>query len=398
MERLCQNPTDGRFVQSPYPFYERARATGPFFLWEEYGLPCTGSWTLVNAILRDRRFGRQAPPGALPPRAPHTAPFYAVEDHSMLELEPPRHPRLRGLVLRAFTSARIAALAPGIEAVANALCDAFPEGPFDLLPAFAEKLPIIVIARLMGAPEQEAARMLAWSHAMVGMYQAGRSEAMEHAAARAAAEFAAFIRALAEDRRARPRPDLITRLVEAEADGERLSMEELVATCILLLNAGHEATVHSIGNAVRLLLRHQAGGAALPPLLVPEAIEGTVEECLRHDPPLHLFTRWVYEEVELAGRVFRPGDQVGLLLAAAGRDPAQWEAPSRFRPTRPVRPHLAFGAGLHFCIGAPLARMELAIALRVLFARAPGLRLIEKPRYAGIYHFHGLERLIVATA
>ncbi|MCC6008942.1 MAG: cytochrome P450 [Rhodobacteraceae bacterium] len=394
MERLSQSPTARRFVQNPYPFYERARAAGPFFVWEEYGLPCTGRWTLVNAILRDRRFGREAPSDALPARAPHTAPFYAVDDHSMLELEPPRHTRLRSLVLRAFTSARINALGPEIEAIAHDLIDRFPAGEFDLLPTFAQRLPIVVIARLMGVPEQAADDMLAWSHAMVGMYQAGRSRAMEEEAARAAGAFAAFIRALAEERRTHPRDDLVTRLVQAEAEGSRLSMEELVATCILLLNAGHEATVHSIGNAVRLLLRHDGPVA---PLLEPDAIEDTVEECLRLDPPLHLFTRWVYEEVEMMGHVFAPGEQVGLLLAAAGRDPAQWERPARFRPTRPVRPHLAFGAGLHFCLGAPLARLELAIALPALFGRCPGLRLVGRPRYADVYHFHGLERLTVAT-
>lgn len=393
MDSLTQSPTAPEFVQNPYPFYERARAAGRFFHWADYDLVCTTSAAAVNAILRDRRFGREIPADRRAPVPDHLAAFHAVEDHSMLELEPPRHTRLRALALRAFTGRRIAGLAPEIAQLSHDLIDALPQdGPFDLLPAFAQKLPVIVIARLLGVPEDRADDLLAWSHAMVGMYQAGRSRAMEEAAARAAADFAAFLRGHVEDRRHRPADDLITHLIAAEAKGgDRLTAEELIATCILLLNAGHEATVHSIGNGVRALLGH--GRAA--DHLTPGRIEATVEEILRHDPPLHLFTRWAYEPVEVMGHHFAPGDRVGLLLAAANRDPAQWQAPARFDPGRPVRPHLSFGAGLHFCIGAPLARLELQVALPVLFARLPGLALAGKPAYADTYHFHGLAALNV---
>jgi unspecific monooxygenase len=388
---LNQNPKDGRFVQNPYPFYERARALGPFFLWQDYDLVCTGNWAAVSAILRDRRFGREAPPELAPAIPPHLAPFYAVEAHSMLELEPPRHTRLRSLVLRAFTSRRIAALAPEIADLAEELVAAFPEGGFDLLDAFARPLPVRIIARLLGVPEEMAPDLLRWSNAMVGMYQAGRTAAMEAAAVAATEAFVAFLRGYAEERRVKPADDLITHLIAAEMEGERLTTDELIATCILLLNAGHEATVHTIGNGVKALLAH--GDA--PRWMAPETVEATVEEMLRHDPPLHMFTRWVYDEAEISGHVFRRGDRVGLLLAAANRDPGQWEAPSRFHPGRPAKPAASFGAGLHFCVGAPLARLELQAALPVLFARCPGLRIAEPPRYADVYHFHGLERLIV---
>jgi cytochrome P450 len=310
----------------------------------------------------------------------------------MLELEPPRHTRLRGLVLRAFTNRRIKALAPEIEALCHALIDAFPHGEVDLLPAYCQRVPSIVIARLLGVPEEMADQLLAWSNAMVGMYQARRTREMEDAAARAAADFSAFIRGYVAERRSRPADDLITHLIAAESDGEKLTTDELVTTCILLLNAGHEATVHTMGNGVKALLEH----GTPPGALSPANIEGTVEEILRHDPPLHLFTRHVYEEVELFGHRFRRGDQVGCLLAAANRDPAVWADPARFDPARPVQTNLAFGAGLHFCVGAPLARLELQIALPVLFARRPGLRLAEAPAYANLYHFHGLARLRVS--
>ncbi len=394
MERLAQSPTDPAFVADPYPFYDRVRAAGPVALWEEYGLPVTAGWAAVNALLRDRRFGREVPPERRRPAPPHLAPFHAIEAHSMLELEPPRHTRLRGLVLRAFTSRRIAALAPETRALCHGLIDRFPAGAFDLIPAYCTQLPVIVIARLLGVPEDRAPDLLAWSNAMVAMYQARRGRAAEEAAAAAAAAFAGFLRDHVADRRRRPADDLITHLIAAEAEGERLTTDELIATCILLLNAGHEATVHTIGNGVKALLDHSGAAGAL----APGAVEATVEEILRWDPPLHLFTRHCYEDCTVAGHAFARGDEVGLLLAGANRDPAAWDDPARFDPARPPRPNASFGAGLHFCVGAPLARLELQIALPALFARLPRLRLAEAPRHADLYHFHGLERLLVAAS
>lgn len=391
MESLTQSPTEAAFVQNPYPFYEKARKTGPFFHWQDYGLICTPSAAACNAIFRDRRFGREVPAEKAQAIAPHTAPFYAVEAHSMLELEPPRHTRLRGLVLRAFTSRRIGGMQPEVAQLTHDLIDRFPDGEIDLISAFAQPIPVIIIARLLGVPESMADQLLAWSNAMVGMYQARRTLAMEQAAASAATEFSDFLRRYVAERRARPADDLITQLIAAESEGERLTTDELITTCILLLNAGHEATVHTIGNGVKLLLET----ATPPAMLAPDRIEGTVEEILRFDPALHMFTRWAYEDAEVMGHSFRRGDQVGLLLAAANRDPALWDRPGTFLPARPGKPHVSFGAGLHFCVGAPLARLELQTALPILFQRLPGLRLKGKPRYANLYHFHGLERLIV---
>lgn len=393
MKTLSQSATDPAFVQNPYPFYESARAAGPFFHWAEYGLACTGNWAAVNAILRDRRFGREAPPEKAPAIPDHLRPFYAVEAHSMLELEPPRHTRLRSLVLRAFTSRRIAALAPEIETLSHQLVETFPAGKVDLLQHFGQKLPVIIIARLLGVPEAMAPDLLSWSNAMVGMYMAGRTRATEDRAVAATEAFVAFMRSYVEERRARPADDLITHLIAAEEAGDRLTTDELITTCILLLNAGHEATVHTIGNGVKTLLQTATPRA----LIAPDTIEPTVEEILRFDPALHLFTRWAYEDVEVMGQTFTRGEQVGLLLAAANRDPGQWEDPARFRPDRPAKPNATFGAGLHFCVGAPLARLELQIALPILFARLPHLTLAETPEYADVYHFHGLKRLLVSA-
>jgi len=391
MKTLSQSPTDPAFVQNPYPFYEVARAAGPFFHWQDYNLTCTGNAAAVNAIFRDRRFGREPiEPIAFPP---HLAPFYAVEAHSMLELEPPRHTRLRNLVMRAFTSRRIAGLAPDIAALAHALADSFPAGEFDLLQAFAQPLPVRIIARLLGVPEDMAPDLLRWSNAMVGMYMARRTRATEDRAVAATDAFVAFMRRYVEDRRTTPADDLITQLIAAESEGEKLSTDELITTCILLLNAGHAATVHTIGNGVKTLLETGTPASAL----APETVEATVEEILRFDPALHMFTRYAYTDIDVMGHTFQRGDQVALLLGMANRDPQVWERPATFRPSRPVKPNVSFGAGLHFCVGAPLARLELQIALPILFARHPGLKLAAPPRYGDVYHFHGLAALPVTT-
>ncbi len=391
MQTLHQSPNDPAFVQNPYPFYAAARALGPFFHWADYGMVCTPSAAAANAIFRDRRFGREAPAELAPVIPDHLKPFYAVEAHSMLELEPPRHTRLRGLVLRAFTSRRIAALGPEIETLTHQLIDALPQGPFDLLKQFGQKLPVTIIARLLGVPESMSDDLLKWSNAMVGMYMANRTPAAEARAIAATESFVAFLRDYIDQRRQDPRDDLITSLIAAEELGEKLTTDELISTCILLLNAGHEATVHTIGNGVKTLLETHTPLSAL----APDAVDATIEEILRFDPALHMFTRWAYETVDLMGHTFHRGDRVALLLGAANRDPATWESPDQFIPTRPVKPNVTFGAGLHFCVGAPLARLELQIAVPILFNRLPGLRIADVPSYSDVYHFHGLTKLML---
>ncbi|PRY26367.1 cytochrome P450 [Aliiruegeria haliotis] len=392
MHRLSQSPTDPAFVQDPYPFYARARASGDLVFWEEYGMVAATTHAACNAILRDRRFGREVPPEVSPDIPPHLQPFYDLEAHSMLELEPPRHTRLRGLVVRAFTTARINALVPDIDAIAAQLLAGIPDGPFDLLDALARPLPVTVIARLLGVPEDRTDDLLCWSNAMVGMYQAGRTRQMEDEAVAATLAFRHWLEGVLADRRANPRADLLSHLIAAEEDdGDRLSSDELVATIILLLNAGHEATVHTFGNGIKTILEQGLGTVTQDAARLPTL----VEEVLRHDPPLHLFTRYAYEDIDLFGHSFRRGEQVACLLASANRDPEAFPDPDRFDPDRPVTTNASFGAGLHFCIGAPLARLELARTLPALFAACPGLRLVEPPRYAPVYHIHGLERLLV---
>ena len=222
---------------------------------------------------------------------------------------------------------------------------------------------------------------------MVAMYQARRDQGIEDRAVKAAVEFSAFMRDYIASRRKAPRDDLLSELIKAEEQGARLTEDELVTTAILLLNAGHEATVHALGNGIKCLLEQG----------IRDGInESCVEEALRYDPPLHLFTRYALEDIEYAGIRLKKGESVGLLLGAANRDPARFPAPDRFIRDRDPNPQVAFGAGIHFCIGAPLARLEMQIAMPLLFQRLPRLALAEQPLYRNAYHFHGLESLTVA--
>ena len=214
----------------------------------------------------------------------------------------------------------------------------------------------------------------------------GATAAIEDAAVKATIEFSDFMRGYIASRRKDPRDDLLSELIRAEEQGSKLSEDELVTTAILLLNAGHEATVHAIGNGIKCLLEHS----------IRDGIgEAHVEETLRYDAPLHLFTRYALEDLEYAGIRFRKGETVGLMLGAANRDPERFPEPDRFEPGRDPNSHVSFGAGIHFCIGAPLARLEMQVALPLLFQRLPNLKLVEPPRYRDAYHFHGLESLKV---
>ena len=399
--RVRLDPRDPDFVQDPYPAYAAIRAAAPAFFWEDYGFWCFAAYADVAALLRDKRFGRQIlhvmSREALgwPAPKPCLAPFDALERHSILELEPPEHTRLRGLVNRAFVSRRIETLGPRVAALAHERIDALEaQGSADLIADFATPIPVAIIADLLGVPRDMGPQMLDWSHHMVAMYQFGVTPVVEESAAAAASAFTDFMRTYARARRSDLRDDLISQLLRAGSESGRLSEDELVTTCILLLNAGHEATVHAIGNGVKALLKR--GVDAARAFATDESRDATIEELLRLDPPLHLFTRYALEDVEYAGLRLKKGEKVGLLLGAANRDPERFPQPDAFDAGRDPNPHLAFGAGIHFCVGAPLARLEMAAALPILFARLPDLRLAEPPRYRDAYHFHGLEALRAA--
>jgi unspecific monooxygenase len=423
--RVDLDPRDPEFFCNPYPAYAAIRAACPQFHWEQLGHWCFAAHDDVNTLLRDRRFGRQilhratrAELGWAEPSA-HLAPFLAFEQHSLLELEPPAHTRIRAMVNPPFIPRRVERLRPRIEQLAHALIDGFAgQASVDLLSAFAAELPGAVIAGFLGVPDDMVPQLLAWSHDMVAIYQVRRDRSIEDRAVAATVAFSAYVRdVLAERRRAAALPITMSRsggcpfhstnatdageppdtlaelLAARDAHGQPLSDDELITTVILLLNAGHEATVHAIGNGVAALLTHEADPAAAF-LADPVA---HVEEMLRFDAPLHLFTRYALEDLEYRGIPLRRGDTVGLLLAAANRDPARYPDPDRYHPARPSNLPVSLGAGVHACVGAPLARLELQTALRVLFERLPNLRLAGPPVVRDSWHFRGLSALPVAT-
>ena len=391
------DPRSPEFIANPYPAYDRMRAAAPIQFREDYGLWLLTAYEDIYTLLRDRRLGRQILHVATreelgwPPERPEHAPFHKLNANSFIELEPPAHTRLCRLVNKAFSPRRVERLRSRIHAIAgDLLARVQPRGRMDLLEDFAEPLPVNVIAELLGVPEADRRRLRPWSRDIVRMYELDHTEEDARRAVQAVEEFSDYLRRLAERRRAQPEDDLITALVQVEDAGERLSQAELIATCILLLNAGHEATVNVIGNGVLALLRHPAQMRRLQD--APALLQPAVEEMLRYDTPLPLFRRWVLEDMEYKGRRFRRGTQLALVYGAGNRDPARFENPGAFDIARRENPHLSFGGGIHYCTGAPLARLEVQIATQTLLQRVPNLQLAAgEPEYRETYIFHGLK-------
>jgi cytochrome P450 len=386
--------TDPAVVADPYLHLARLRAVAPVAWHSGLNLWLSTSHEASGAVLRDRRLGR-----VFQPRSPEHdwETFNWLHADSILDSEPPKHTRLRRLVAGAFGRGHVARLAPRIELLAGALLDqAAPAGstePFDVLAGYAEPLPVLVIAELLGVPESHRAPLRPWSQAIVKMYEVDRTPEQEVHARAASAEFAAFVEELAADRARHPGEDLLTDLVQARDGSDRLSARELVATAVLLLNAGHEASVNGFGNGLHSWLTADPR----PAVDVEDAgaVERLAEEFLRHDSPLHLFERTAKEPADVAGIHLEPGEKVAALLGAANRDPAVFADPDRFDPTREPNPHLAFGAGIHFCLGAPLARLELQVALRTLLRRFPALHVVQARRRP-TFVLRGFEHLVVS--
>jgi cytochrome P450 len=368
--------SDPEFLLDPYPMLAELRSRGPLTFHPPSGRRLAADHATVRAVLRDRRLGRFW--RDLEP-ADHYRPFNLLHRHQMMENEPPAHTRLRSLVAGAFARGHVERLRPAVAAEAARLLAAAGTR-FDLLADLAEPLAVTVIAELLGVPAADRHRLRHWSAAIVRMYEMTRTPKIEAEALDAAGEFADYLSGLAARRAAAPGNDLISHLILARdgSDGsDRLTGDELVASAILLLNAGHEASVNGLGNGMVALLRHPGELARLraDPALVP----ATVEEMLRYDSPSQLFVRTAAVDVEISGVTVPAGSEVAALLGAANRDPAVFADPDRFDAGRDPNPHLSFGAGLHFCLGAPLARVELQAALTALLDHAPQLTLAAEP-------------------
>lgn len=316
-----------------------------------------------------------------------------------LFMDPPDHTRLRALVQQAFTRRAVEDLRPRIETIARGLVDAmYEKGVVDLMADLAYPLPVTVIAELLGVPLADRERFEAWSRDLLGLLavQSPSPEAVDHADATVSA-FLDYFRDLVRERRDRPADDLLTALGRAEDADDKLAEDEILATCLLLLVAGHETTANLIGNGTIALLEHPGELRRLreEPGLVPNA----VEELLRYDSPVQATARTALEDIELDGKRVSRGDRVMLLLGSANRDPDAFDEPDRLVLDREPNRHIAFGSGIHFCLGAPLARLEARIALRTLLDRCPELRLAEEPvRWKDTFPIRGPEALLVSPS
>jgi cytochrome P450 len=393
-------PADVGFIADPYGDYAELRDRAPV-LYDE----ATDHWLVsryddVDRLLRDRRFGRtylhvaaHEEMGRPSPPDWH-APFWDLINAGILDMEPPDHTRVRKLVAKAFTPRYVEGLRPRVRSIFDGLVDRVAgAGEFDMLPALAEPLPVTVIAEMLGVPEGDRHLLRPWSADIVKMYELNPSEGSQRAAVRACVEFGDYLRGLARERRDRPGDDLISSLVHVIDEGRTLTEDELVGTCVLLLNAGHEATVNATLLGWWTLFRHPDRLKELQadPSLVPTA----VEELLRFQTPLPMFERWVLEPFELHGVRIPKGAELGLLFDSANHDPAVFDDPEGVRLDRRPNPHLAFGAGIHFCLGAPLGRLELQVTFRTLLERFPELEPVEEPRFRRSYVIRGLEGLRV---
>ena len=393
------------FLQDPYPILNAVREETPIF--DQRGNDGVRRWFLtrhedVFRVLRDRRLGRVPEPimtraeVGLPPLRPDWAPYNDVEEWSLLMLEPPEHRRLRQLVYREFTPKRIEELRPAIMAHADRLLrEASGKSSFDLLADFAQPFSIHVIAELLGAPIEDWPRYLDWSHHIVKMYELDTTDEQASSAVQASADFAAWCQELIGERRAHPTDDLISGLCTVETSEGHLTDREITSTIVLLLNAGHEATVNALGNGFVSMLATpdawesvRSGGVAS---------RTAIEEMIRYDPPVQLFERWVLADgVSYAGREFNRGDKIAMLFGSANRDPRHFQDPDTFLVNRGDASHITFGGGIHTCIGAPLARLELSVALERMGASMPNLHLMEPPKRRPAFVIHGYESVEVS--
>jgi len=390
--------TDPHFVADPYPALQELRnAPGP--VWhEEMQMFLAARHGDANDVFRNKSLGR-----IFKEKTPdfEWEIFNWLHADSILDSEPPKHTRLRSLVAKAFNRQKIEGMRPAVERITLQLLDAIDEKlkdgkTFDLIADYAEPLPVKIIADLLGFPEAEEHLLRPWSQAIVKMYEVNPSVQYQTEAKQAAAEFADYVRDLAISRKKTPGADLISDLASVEENGEKLNMHELVATCVLLLNAGHEASVNAFGNGMVAALQRPDQVKLLRE--TPREITNTaLEEFMRFDAPLHLFERTATADTEVGGVPIQEGQKIAALIGAANRDESVFSAPETMDLTRDPNPHIGFGAGIHFCLGAPLARLEMSVSLPALWEKYPSMQLASVPVRRPTFVLRGYESVAISV-
>jgi cytochrome P450 len=405
LQTLAFDPSDPAFLEDPYPALSRLRESAPVFYDETWQRWFVTRHEDVRACLRDQRLGRNFRHLMTPeeigvsPLDPRWQAFWDSERWSLLWLEPPDHTRIRKLVAAAFTPRAVEALREPARTLAAELLEPLAaRGQMELLYDYAQPYSISVICRMLGVPLDRHRDLLDWSHRMVKMYEFEVPEENAVAANRAAAEFQEYVRGLIAERRAQPQDDMVSALVQARVEGSQLSDDEIVSTVIVLLNAGHEASVNTLGNGMLAFARHPEEWQRVAAGEVAAAAAG--EELIRYDPPLQMFERWVLSDDFTMGDAHIPrGAKIALLFGSANRDPRVFEDPDRFDVGREnAVQHIGFGGGIHVCIGAPLARVELEASLDALRRYWPDFSLRTEPRRTGAFVIWGLQALELARS
>lgn len=396
------NPFAPEFKANPYPFYDMLRANAPLFHWDQWNMWFVTDYAVSTALLKDNRLGhellsvmtREELGWTEPPAS--QVPLVEMQTGWMLFRDPPTHTRLRMLVHKAFTPRMVEQLRARIQSVTDTLLDAAEaNGKLDVMADLAVPLPVMVIADMLGVPESDRELFRGWSRELAYTLELTDSPEIYEMGARATVSFSAYLRDLANERRKQPQADLMSALVQAEDAGDKLTEQELISTCILLLVAGHETTTNLIGNGLYALLRNPDQLAKLRDN--PALGKTAIEELLRYDSPVQMTSRAALQDVEFNGQLIRKGTQVSFMLGAANHDPAHFEQPGTLDITRDPNPHLSFSNGIHYCLGAPLARLEGQIAIQSLLKRAPQLTLLnENPTYRETWVLRGLESLPVS--
>jgi len=388
------NLHDPDFVRNPYPVLEELRHHGKPLWHEEMKLWLAATHADASAVLRSKTLGR-----AFSPQEPSELweTFNWLHADSIMENEGTKHTRLRTLVSKAFNRGQIEKLAPRIEAIVEELLNVCAEKKeFDLLADFAEPLPVRVIAELLGVSPSDTEYLRPWSQAIVKMYEFDVTEEEERAAEKAGREFAEMIAKMVEDRKKNLTNDLVSQLVHVEEAGVKLTLRELIATCVLLLNAGHEASVNAFGNGFVAAIEDSRARDLLSTharTITPTA----VEEFFRFDAPLQLFERTAIENTDFNGVVIEKGMKIAALLGSANRDELVFENPNEMNLERKPNNHISFGGGIHFCLGAPLARLELGISLPALFERFSNIEILTEPRRRENFVLRGFSAIFCAV-
>jgi len=402
------DPYSPEFVEDPYPAFERLRAESPVFFDERWGVTFFARHQDVRGILRDRRFGRDVRHAVDASEIDQAAfdRIYPVQypnwvryiRESFIDFEPPAHTRLRRLVQFAFSRRASESYRSRLESTAERLLDqALDKGTMEAVAEYATPIPLAMISDLMGIPAEDQHQLVDWSAAIVRLYDQACTPEEGALGESATVEFVDYVRTLIDRRMKTPGEDLVTALIEAEVDGDRLGEDEVIATAILTLNAGHEATVQAIGNGIMALARHPDQHELLR--REPDLIHKAVDELLRYDTPLQMFERWVLEDLEWNGVPLRRGTKVGLLFGSANRDELAFEEPARLDLARTPNDHVSFGGGIHHCVGAPLARVEMEVAFSHFARRVREFEVqIESPPRVPSLVFRGVRKLPLKLA